>query len=82
MADVEICLGEVMSRGVVFAAPLPVTREAGNLRELIFLEARCLAHLLRCKTAAIADEVDGHRRTELAITLIHILDGRNHWKSV
>ena len=64
----------MVRHGVVLAAPLPVTDKAGKARELVLLEAECLAHFTRCRAAAIGDDVGGHRRAERTVEFIHVLN--------
>ena len=75
MVEVEPGLMEVVCHRVSRTLPLEGTDQPCEARLHVGVEPERLANFTRCGAAAVRDDVGAHGCAELAVALVHILDG-------
>src|SRR5260370_17681811 len=75
MIQVEAYLLEVVFEVVGRTAPFSAVHYARELVEGLLIEAKGFAHLSRGRTVPIGDDIRRHRRAELTVALIYVLNG-------
>src|SRR5580692_4542570 len=74
MLQVEADLLKMIFKIVGGTSPFATVDNASKLVERLLIEPKCFANFSRGGTVAIGDDVRRHRSTELAVSLIHILN--------
>ena len=64
MTDIEARLIKMSRHRVICAAPLPVTNQTGEPRELLLIKAQCLSHFSRSRATTISNHVCCHGRAQ------------------
>ncbi len=74
MVEIESGFAKAAVERVVFVAKSPGGDGGGNFVERFGIEAQRLAHFARGHASAISDDVGGHGRAALAVTLVNVLN--------
>ena len=72
--QIEPGVSELALGCVIRVLPLPGSDQTRKPPDCFFIEAHRLAHFARRRTAAIGDDVCGHRRPVCAVALIDVLN--------
>src|SRR5260370_34349314 len=74
MIQVEAHLVKMIFERIGWTAPFTAVHHARKLVESLLIESKRFAHLSRGGAVTIGDDVRRHRRPELAVALIYVLN--------
>src|ERR1700704_4384428 len=74
ITQIQTCFAKLSRSRIFRILPLPGVDQTGQPADYVFIKAECFANFTRRGSSAVSDDVRGHRRAQLAVTLVDVLN--------